>query len=57
MEKRLSDAAAHSDAGHKCALPSCGFRGQQLLEGRRLGRQELHREWDLKDHRCPPMLL
>ena len=49
MEERLSSAAAHSDAGHQCALPSCGFRGQQLVEVRRLGRQELHLEWDLRE--------
>ena len=49
MEERLSSAANHSDVSHKCALPSCGFRGQQLVEVRRLGRQELHREGDLRE--------
>ena len=36
LEKHLSGAAAHSDAGHQCALTSCGFRGQQLVEHIRL---------------------
>ena len=49
LEEFLSSAAAHSDAGHQCALTSCGFRGQQLVAVRRLGRQELHQEWDLKE--------
>ena len=49
MEEYLSGAAAHSDVSNKCALPPCGFRGQQLVEVRRMGRKELHREWDLKE--------
>ena len=49
MEEWLTGAAVHSDVGHQCALPYCGFRGQQLVEVRRLGRQELHREWDLRE--------
>ena len=53
MEEWLSSAAGHSDAGHQCALPSCGFRRQQLVEVRRLGRQELHREWDLREEVGP----
>ena len=60
LEENLSGAAAHSDAGHECALPSCGFRGQRLMEVRRLGngwpddqkydlREEFHEECDLRE--------
>ena len=53
MKEYLFGAAAHSDVSHKCALPSCGFRGQQLVEVRRLGRQEVHREGDLREEVRP----
>ena len=53
LEALLSLAAAHSDASHKCALPSCGFIGHQLVEVRRLGRQEIHNEWDTRDEVRP----
>ena len=53
LEEYLPSAAAHSDAGHQCALPSCGFRGQQLVEVRRLGRQEVHLEGDLREEVRP----
>ena len=46
MEDNLSAAAGYCDAGHQCALPSCDFRGQQLLEFRKNGRQEDHQEWE-----------
>ena len=49
MESYLSAAAAHSDASHQCDLPSCDFRGQKLLEVRKIGRQEVHRECDLTE--------
>ena len=49
----LYSAAVHSDAGHKCALPSCGFRGQKLVEKRRYGRKEVHLEWEQKDAVMP----
>ena len=48
-EGYLSAAAANSDAGHQCDLPSCDFRGQQLLEVRKMGRQEVHQECDLME--------
>ena len=49
MERYLSVAAAHSDVRHQCRLPSCDFRGQQLLEVRKMGRQEVYQECDLRE--------
>ena len=49
MDRYLSAAAAHSDAGYQCDLPSCVFRGQKLLEVRKMGRQEVHQECDLRE--------
>ena len=55
LEQFLSGAVAHSDAGHQCAIPSCDFRGQHLVEVRRLGRQELHWEWDFREEVRPAL--
>ena len=38
LESYMSVAAAHSDARYQCDLPSCEFRGQELVEVRKMGR-------------------
>ena len=56
LEEWLSGATGavtHSDAGYRCAIPFCGFIGQQLVEVRRLGRHELHQERDPRDAVTP----
>ena len=52
----LYNAAGHSDAGQECDLPYCHFRGQQLVEKRRCGRQEVHREWEHQDAVRPQLM-
>ena len=50
----LSMAAAHSRPDYPCPLlPSCGYRGQHLVERRREGRQEEHQQWQQRQLLIP----
>ena len=47
-------AAAHSRPDYPCPLlPSCGYRGQHLVERRREGRQEEHQQWQQRQLLIP----
>ena len=50
----MSMAAAHSRPDYPCPLlPSCGYRGQHLVERRREGRQEEHQQWQQRQLLIP----